>query len=44
VIERVHGFYAERCPVARSIDRSIDITTQVEYTTTERAETGLEET
>jgi uncharacterized OsmC-like protein len=34
-IERVHGFHAERCPLARSIGRSIDITTQVEYITPE---------
>jgi hypothetical protein len=31
----VHGFHAERCPLARSIGRSIDITTQVEYITAE---------
>lgn len=30
-VERVHGFHAERCPVARSIGGSIDITTDLEY-------------
>ena len=34
-IERVHGLHAECCPLARSIDRRIDTTTQVEYITTE---------
>lgn len=29
-IERVHGFHADKCPVARSIRGSIDITTDVE--------------
>lgn len=32
VVERVHGFHAEHCPVARSIGGSIDITTEVEVT------------
>ena len=30
-VERVHGFHADHCPVARSIRDSIDITTEVEY-------------
>lgn len=29
--ERVLGFHAEKCPVARSIGGSIDITTSLEY-------------
>ncbi|MQA86494.1 MAG: hypothetical protein GEV03_18135 [Streptosporangiales bacterium] len=29
-IERVHGFHAERCPVARSIGGSVAITTHLE--------------
>lgn len=29
-IERVHGFHADKCPVARSLRGSIDITTDVE--------------
>lgn len=29
-IERVHDFHAEKCPVARSIRGSIDITSDVE--------------
>lgn len=29
-IERVHGFHAEHCPVARSIRDAIDISTEVE--------------
>ena len=28
--ERAHGFHASRCPVARSIGGSIEITTQLE--------------
>ena len=28
VVERVHGFHAERCPVARSIGGAIAITTE----------------
>jgi uncharacterized OsmC-like protein len=27
-VERVHGFHREKCPVYRSIHRSIDITTE----------------
>jgi uncharacterized OsmC-like protein len=27
VVERVHGFHAQRCPVARSIGDAVDITT-----------------
>lgn len=30
VVERVHGFHADKCPVARSIGGSIDITTNYE--------------
>lgn len=29
-IERVHGFHAEHCPVARSIAGVIDVTTSYE--------------
>ena len=29
-VERVHGFFADYCPVARSIRDSIDITTSYE--------------
>jgi len=29
-IERVHGFHADHCPVARSIRDAIDITTEYE--------------
>jgi uncharacterized OsmC-like protein len=29
-IERVHGFHAERCPVARSIREAIEVTTSYE--------------
>lgn len=29
-IERVHGFHAEKCPVARSIGGSVDISTALE--------------
>jgi uncharacterized OsmC-like protein len=29
-IERVHGFYADRCPVYRSIRRAIDVTSSFE--------------
>lgn len=29
--ERVLGFHAEKCPVARSIEKAIDITTELEY-------------
>lgn len=32
VVERVLGFHAERCPVARSIGGSVHITTSIEYT------------
>jgi len=28
-VERVHGFHADKCPVYRSIESSIDITTEV---------------
>jgi uncharacterized OsmC-like protein len=31
-VERVLGFHADHCPVARSIAGSIDITTEVRYT------------
>lgn len=30
VIDRVHGFHAERCPVARSISGAIGVTTEIE--------------
>ncbi len=30
VVERVHGFHADHCPVARSIRDAIDITTSFE--------------
>lgn len=30
-VERVHGFHADKCPVARSIGHSIGITTEVHY-------------
>jgi uncharacterized OsmC-like protein len=30
VVERVHGFYAERCPVYRSLKNSIQITSSFE--------------
>ena len=29
-VERVHGFHRDRCPVYKSIHRSIDITTEYE--------------
>jgi len=29
-VERVHGFHAERCPVARSIRDAIEVTTSYE--------------
>ena len=29
-IERVHGFYADRCPVYRSIRRAIEVTSSYE--------------
>uniref|UniRef100_UPI0038B3CF26 OsmC family protein n=1 Tax=Haloechinothrix halophila TaxID=1069073 RepID=UPI0038B3CF26 len=34
VIERVHGFHADKCPVARSVRGAIEISTEV---TTEAA-------
>jgi uncharacterized OsmC-like protein len=30
-VERVNGFHADYCPVARSIRDSIEITTEVDY-------------
>lgn len=30
-VERVLGFHADKCPVARSIRAAIDITTELEY-------------
>lgn len=30
-VERVHGFHADKCPVARSISPQIAVTTSVEY-------------
>ena len=29
-IDRVHGFHADKCPVARSINKAIDVTTSYE--------------
>lgn len=31
-VERVHGFFAQKCPVYRSIHMAIDITTAFELT------------
>ena len=31
VVERVHGFHADFCPVARSIRAAIDISTELVY-------------
>lgn len=30
VVERVHGFHARKCPVYRSLEAAIEITTSVE--------------
>ena len=30
-VERVHGFHADYCPVARSVRDSIEITTELTY-------------
>ena len=30
-VERVHGFHADKCPVARSISPQIEIKTTLEY-------------
>lgn len=30
IVERVHDFHVERCPVARSIGAAVDITTSYE--------------
>jgi len=30
VVDRVHGFHADKCPVYRSISKAIDITTDYE--------------
>ncbi|MGH2698648.1 MAG: OsmC family protein [Actinomycetota bacterium] len=32
VVERVHGFHARRCPVARSLQGAIEVTTSYELT------------
>lgn len=32
-IERVHGFHADYCPVYRSIEAAIDVTTSLEIVT-----------
>lgn len=41
VAERVHGFHAEYCPVARTIRGCVDISTSLEMEdVTEEAETG----
>lgn len=29
VVERVHGFHADKCPVARSVRGAIEISTEV---------------
>lgn len=29
VVERVHGFHADKCPVARSVRDAIDISTEL---------------
>ncbi len=34
IIERVVGIYADGCPVARSIKESIEITSELDLTTT----------
>lgn len=31
VVERVHGFHADRCPVARTLRGCVEISTRVEY-------------
>ncbi len=33
VVERVHGFHARKCPVFRSLEAAIEITTSVELDT-----------
>lgn len=33
-IDRVHGFHADKCPVARSIRDAIDISTELEVVDT----------
>jgi organic hydroperoxide reductase OsmC/OhrA len=30
-VERVHGFHARSCPVARSLDGAIDVRTELEF-------------
>ena len=30
-VERVHGFHARSCPVARSLDGGIDVQTRLEF-------------
>lgn len=30
IVERVHGFHARKCPIFRSLEAAIDITTSVE--------------
>jgi uncharacterized OsmC-like protein len=30
-VERVHGFHARSCPVARSLEGGIDVRTQLEF-------------
>lgn len=30
-VQRVHGFHADRCPVARSIRDAIGVTTELDY-------------
>ncbi len=31
VVERVHGFHARKCPVFRSLEAAIEITTSLEF-------------
>lgn len=31
VVERVHGFHADKCPVARSVKGAIDISTELRH-------------
>jgi uncharacterized OsmC-like protein len=30
-VERVHGFHARSCPVARSLEGAIDVRTELEF-------------
>ncbi len=31
VVERVHGFHADKCPVARSLKGAIEVSTELRY-------------